>query len=287
MTSQIGNRSNALDRALLLGFGVFTLVAVAGYWIFVRTVWGMSLLGEHPILASIYQSSFPFFARANIAISIVVLAVMLWRRIGGKWLAAFAGVFLVSLGAELLGTTTGFPFGAYYYTPLLGPQLFGHVPLLIPISWFTCALPAFYLAARTFKRSRTGRILAGTFLLVLWDVTLDPAMSFLTNYWVWESPGPYYSMPLVNFLGWAATGLVVMSLLEAAGADRWTSRLPYRWVQLYYLLLIALPAGMCLAAGVVLPVLLTAVALALFTVMKRLAWSSAWSFRILSPEPEA
>ena len=42
----------------------------------------------------------------------------------------------IALGSELLGTSTGYPFGPYRYTPLLGFMLFDLVPFPIPISWF-------------------------------------------------------------------------------------------------------------------------------------------------------
>jgi uncharacterized membrane protein len=44
----------------------------------------------------------------------------------------FAVAFVLSLGAELGGTATGFPFGAYGYTDRLGYKIAGLVPFNIP-----------------------------------------------------------------------------------------------------------------------------------------------------------
>jgi len=55
-----------------------------------------------------------------------------WRR-GAALIAAGA---LISLAAELTGTSTVLPFGPYSYTPLLGWRVAGLVPFPIPLSWF-------------------------------------------------------------------------------------------------------------------------------------------------------
>src|SRR5579875_1263535 len=37
--------------------------------------------------------------------------------------------------AEVLGTSSGIPFGRYYYTDFLGPKVIG-VPVVVPLVWF-------------------------------------------------------------------------------------------------------------------------------------------------------
>ena len=83
--------------------------------------------------------------------------------LGWKRASVFFGVSAVlSLGSELLGTISGFPFGDYYYTDVLGPKLFSRVPLLIPVTRVvtsTCAHPLVvclhYLT--TARRSRASK----------------------------------------------------------------------------------------------------------------------------------
>ena len=42
---------------------------------------------------------------------------------------------LIGFGVEVMGVSTGWPFGNYAYGNTLGPQLF-EVPLLIGVNWF-------------------------------------------------------------------------------------------------------------------------------------------------------
>jgi putative membrane protein len=58
----------------------------------------------------------------------------------------------------------------------------------------------------------------GAWLLVVWDLVLDPAMAheaLPVRYWVWHQTGPYFGMPLRNFLGWGGTALLFMGLSRA------------------------------------------------------------------------
>jgi putative membrane protein len=174
-------------------------------------------------------------------------------------------VAVASFLSEHIGTGYGFPFGGYEYTGLLGYKLGGRVPFLIPISWFLMALPSWVLASMVFpgKRGRLPRITLAAYLLTAWDLALDPAMSFLTPYWVWENPGPFFGMPWVNLAGWMGTGLVLMGILELLRVSSWTSKLDVRWILAYYLLVLLMPAGMLVAAGIWIPVAVTGIALAL------------------------
>jgi putative membrane protein len=114
------------------------------------------------------------------------------------------------------------------------------------------------------------RVFLAAYLLTAWDLSLDPAMSFLTPYWVWDNPGPFFGMPWVNLAGWMATGLILMGILELLKVQSWTSRLDVRWILAYYLVVLLMPAGMLAAAGVWTPIVVTGVALALPWALYRL-----------------
>jgi putative membrane protein len=157
----------------------------------------------------------------------------------------------------------GLPFGPYRYTDALGPQWFGHVPLLIPLSWFFMAVPSYALARAALPRGHQAwqRVLLASFVLASWDLSLDPAMSHATAYWVWGEPGPYYGMPLLNLAGWYVTGLALMAALSLVRADAWVERLPLRWLAGFYAANLLLPLGMILARGLWPAALLTLAAL--------------------------
>jgi putative membrane protein len=40
------------------------------------------------------------------------------------------------------------------------------------------------------------------FIMVMWDLTVDPISSTLQGLWVWTYPGDYFGVPISNFFGW-------------------------------------------------------------------------------------
>ncbi len=216
--------------------------------------------------------AFLFFSRVQILLAGGALALYLAVHAGRRWLGAFAALYAVSLGSELLGTTAGIPFGPYAYTAALGPRWFGHVPLLIPLSWFFMAVPSYALSRRLLPIGHRAweRVLLASFVLLSWDLALDPAMSHATRYWEWGTPGPYYGMPLLNLFGWYATGLALMGVLAALRADVWVEPLPARWLAGFYAANLMLPLGMILARGLWPAALATLAALAAAVLLARL-----------------
>jgi putative membrane protein len=261
-----GRRERLLDRGPVTVLVLFSVVAVVGYGVFGANP--SRVVGLSSAAARFYGVSFGFFAQAQVILAGLVLAVWLWRRAGWRWLPAFAGVYVLSLSSELLGTAFGVPFGPYSYTDLLGVKWLGLVPVLIPLSWFFMAVPAYGLAARALagrgaplaraaaevvgRGGAAGRIFLGSLLLLAWDLALDPAMSEVTRYWVWGEPGPYYGMPLMNLFGWYVTGVALMVVLELAGARRWLAgdrAGTTAWLMAFYGANLILPLGMILVAG--------------------------------------
>ncbi|HVF38942.1 MAG TPA: carotenoid biosynthesis protein [Gemmatimonadaceae bacterium] len=240
----------------------FTAVTVVGYATFGVNP---SLLNRFPGAAEVYSQAFRLLAVTSIWLAWLVLAFALTRAAGARWLPAFLVLYSISLGSELLGTITGLPFGNYRYSPLLAPMWLGHVPIVIPLSWFFMAVPSYALARSLFPSNtkRWTRVLIASALLVSWDLSLDPAMSFATQYWTWASSGAYYGMPWMNLLGWYVTGLALMTALSALDADRWIAALRLRWVWGFYLTNLALPTAMNAAFGLWGAVISSIVALAL------------------------
>jgi putative membrane protein len=233
------------ERAALAVLVAFTVLSVGGYATF-----GLhpELLRGSAMAQQVYGVAFVLFARGQVLLAGAVLLAVLARRAGAAWVGAFVAIYLVSLSSELAGTTVGLPFGPYSYTDGLGPKWFAHVPLLIPLSWFLMAVPS-YAIARRLTASTPARVLLGSFVLLAWDLALDPAMSFATKYWVWGASGPYYGMPWLNLLGWYVTGLALMAILALTRSDAWLARVPFGWITGYYVANLALSLGMCASAG--------------------------------------
>ncbi|HUQ49045.1 MAG TPA: carotenoid biosynthesis protein [Gemmatimonadaceae bacterium] len=138
----------------------------------------------------------------------------------GKAVALLTAGFGISLASEILGTSTGLPFGPYSYTTLLGYRIAGLVPFPIPLSWFymvysSLALTGRILPVRNTERSRTAWALSAGAILTAWDVSMDPAMSSATTHWQWHTPGIFYGMPLSNWVGWFLTGSIVARAMLA------------------------------------------------------------------------
>jgi uncharacterized membrane protein len=172
----------------------------------------------------------------------------------------------LSLGSELLGTSTGFPFGHYRYLSGLGYKIAGLVPFTIPLSWFYLGFSAYIIALAGLETLNIaklwkyiGAIAVGSLLLTSWDFVLDPAMSQASlPFWVWEQPGAFFGMPYENFAGWFGTGVVFMSVASFIWQAR-PFRIPRADLRLpfaIYLSNFAFAMVMSLAAGIYIPVLL-------------------------------
>jgi carotene biosynthesis associated membrane protein len=126
---------------------------------------------------------------------------------------------VVGLVAELVGTSTGYPFGAYAYTGFLEPKVMGRVPVLIPLSWYATAILSFELAAMSHAKG-AGRVILAAVYMVLWDVALDPAMAHGFPVWAWQGDGFFYGMPALNLLGWLGTSLIICAGIEVMVAGK-------------------------------------------------------------------
>jgi len=137
-----------------------------------------------------------------------------------KTLIFFAVSTLIPLGMELMGTSTGFPFGPYSYTDFLDQKILGLVPYAIPLSWFYMGFTSFLLANLLIAHTRWSHktlwcLLIGVYFLTVWDLSLDPAMAndrLPVHFWIWYKSGPYFGMPISNLVGWSMTGLLYMSV---------------------------------------------------------------------------
>lgn len=131
-------------------------------------------------------------------------------RYGSKNLLVF---FIITWGVshffEALSIQTGFPFGHYYYDKLAGPRLF-EVPLIIMFAYFGTGYVSWILSNVLLQQY--GKKLAGqalffvpliaAFIMVMWDLCMDPLSSTVYSLWVWKDGGEYFGVPLQNYFGW-------------------------------------------------------------------------------------
>ncbi|MFB8004630.1 carotenoid biosynthesis protein [Nocardia sp. NPDC056000] len=191
------------------------------------------------VLLVLVQISYPLtdgVARDRVTVAVVGLSALtalvhagLTR--GVRWAAGFLVIVSgIGLAAEVVGTATGVPFGAYEYAVgRLGPEVAG-VPLVVPLAWTGGIYPVWIVAgllssavgewvSRTVPRVRLPmpRVWLTMLGAVGWDLFLDPQM-VADGQWEWKSgaaglPG-VGQIPLTNYLGWLAVAALMAMLLE-------------------------------------------------------------------------
>lgn len=159
--------------------------------------WGLSAAYPPFLLLSVLDVPQPLrFIAAIVSTPIFFVAFYLltsYSELGGRrtlyFLAASAAI---SYTFEFLGVHYGLPFGKYYYTEGLGLKAFG-VPVYIPLLW--ASLGFYSLAA-------TGSYVIASLAMVAMDLAFDPFLTLKGHLWVWQTRGPYYGVPVTNFVGW-------------------------------------------------------------------------------------
>lgn len=178
------------------------------------------ILDYLPAGSTLYRWSMAGGGVVYILLGTVAVALYLRRVYGWQALLAFMlPALALSLSSELLGTSTGFPFGDYTYLNGLGYKVAGLVPFTIPLSWFYLGVSSYLLARggllgkqMTWVR-QLAAIATGALLLMSWDFVLDPAMSQTAMpFWYWHQPGAFFGMPYENFAGWFITGATFMAV---------------------------------------------------------------------------
>lgn len=118
-------------------------------------------------------------------------------------------IIVLSFIAEYIGVSTGFPFGKYFYTASLQPQI-GNVPLLIPFAWLMMLPPSWSMAQKiTGKAGKSIQFLiVSSLAFTAWDIFLDPQMVGF-KLWNWLSPGQFFGIPFSNYAGWFLAAFII------------------------------------------------------------------------------
>lgn len=167
----------------------------------------------------------PSLMSAIPAVSIIVPSVFAFlhgsRRLGWTTMLIFFGIaFVVSWCLESMSIATGFPFGHYHYTEKLGPKL-GTVPLLIMPAYFAMCYVSWNLAHIVLNKfdhradalQRFAVPVIAAFVMVMWDLSMDPSRATMAQTWIWRDGGSYFGVPFVNFMGWFLTVYLIFQIL--------------------------------------------------------------------------
>jgi isopentenyl-diphosphate delta-isomerase len=131
------------------------------------------------------------------------------------WRDAFILWALLGIYALLVETSaifTGFPYGHFGYSDLLGAKIVGLTPWTVFLAWTPLILGA-YAIARAVTRSVVLRLLLTTLLTTDIDLVLDPGAVRL-GFWKYAGSGGFYGVPTSNFAGWLVTCAIAAIVIE-------------------------------------------------------------------------
>jgi uncharacterized membrane protein len=145
----------------------------------------------------------------------------------------------VGLSCEYSSVHNGFPFSLYHYVGATqGKEIWVlGVPLFDSISYTFLAFASYTLALLlcsplycrrwdlrvldTWAIRRSPRVwLMAAFLMVMLDMVVDP-LSVLGKRWFlgtifwYDQPGPYFGVPISNFLGWYGVAAISVAIFQA------------------------------------------------------------------------
>ena len=182
----------------------------------------------------LWPEGFPFIS--TVQMGLIALAALLWgwSKIGPRILLLAAASFSLGLVIEMVGSRTGFPFGAYSYAGAPEPTILG-VPVIVPLGWFALVLSAHVLAG--------GRAWLAGLLVLAWDLGLEALMTS-KGYWAWHDANPlWYGAPPQNYLAWFAVGALISRLFSRLAPELHQDS-GFGWA--YRLEALFVPAGLAL-----------------------------------------
>jgi uncharacterized membrane protein len=133
-----------------------------------------------------------------------------------RGMAAFTGFCLgVAVICESLSLRTGFPFGHYFFTGFMGPKVL-QLPILLVLaylgigycSWVLSILILGYRNQPLTSRRIFAQAMLASFMMVLWDLSMEAIWSTVDRAWIWRDGGPFFGVPISNFLGWYFTAFL-------------------------------------------------------------------------------
>lgn len=125
---------------------------------------------------------------------------------------AFVVLGVFALAIETSAIFTGFPYGHFGYSELLGYKILGKVPWTVAFAWTPLLLSAYAISANLFSNVFV-RMIATSVILIIFDLTLDPG-AVLLGFWQFNEVGIFYGVPLSNFVGWGFSGILGAALFE-------------------------------------------------------------------------
>ena len=171
---------------------------------------------------------------------IVLLAVPcyygMFRTFGlKKAIVMIAAMSIYALLLENVAIITGFPYGKFEYGILIGKTIV-FVPWTVGFAWTPILFGAYAVTQKLFfSAPLLKKIFIITVLMVLLDFVLDPG-SVRLGFWIWHTPGNFYGVPWLNFLGWCISSALAAVLFLSVFKDARKITPPSSWIFSSYFL---------------------------------------------------
>ena len=207
-------------------------------------------------MTSLLRRRLPVLTAALLASFLLVLA----KRIGGETTMALVASSLLMFGccwasaahllgggaalrlvlialpvgwlAEQLGSSYGWFFGSYTYTPVLGPAL-GDVPIVIPLMWFALTYAGYVIANLIVWQDPVDRpaslghdaimALLGAMVVTCYDLGVDPYMVYVLKAWIMtDKDGWWFGETVQGFAGWMTVSFAILFAFRRLARARTT-----------------------------------------------------------------
>lgn len=153
---------------------------------------------------------FGWFGSTILFLSLMVVAVSERRMKSTRYVALETLLIVVgALGLEFAGVQTGFPFGNYSYTNVLGFHVAG-VPAAIGAAWYVTIICTRRICQAISSHPLRTALLAALLTLAL-DVALEPMAGPVTRYWQWHAG----QVPMQNYSAWFLISFAAVAVLES------------------------------------------------------------------------
>lgn len=172
-----------------------------------------------------------------------------WRAWGARLTLIFVGLCLaVACGFECLSLRTGFPFGHYSFTAVMGPKIFD-LPVLLGLAYVGAGYVSWVVAeALVGREGRTAtRLLltpaVASCAMTAWDLAMDPVWANVDRAWIWRDGGGWFGVPLSNYFGWLLTTWVFYQAFALILARQCRGPFTPQWSRLAILMYATIATG--------------------------------------------
>ncbi|MEI8085438.1 MAG: carotenoid biosynthesis protein [Paludibacter sp.] len=164
-----------------------------------------------------------------LVIGIVFFFHKQWNK---KTIWVFGVIILLSFLLEMVGVSTGKPFGNYHYDNGLGLKIL-NTPIIIGLNWLFLVYASQSIASKISKNSIL-KVFIGSLLMVIYDILMEWAAPIM-NMWYFASTYP----PLANFVTWFLAAITFHTLLvtRKINVESITARSLF-WIQMIFFILI-------------------------------------------------